>query len=74
MKRRLAFILVLALLLAFTSGCLYTTQYSGSVLNLEEYESSPYIVINNNIPEFTEDDITTSSYEYYSELDRFGRY
>ena len=73
MKRILSFALVLILLLVFTAGCLQTTQYSGSVLNLEGYESSPYIVINNNVPEFTEDDITTSSYEYYSDLDRYGR-
>ena len=73
MKRIFSFVLILSLILLFTSGCFQTSQYSGSVSNLEEYESSPYIVINNNVPEFTEDDITTSSYEYYSKLDRYGR-
>lgn len=34
---------------------------------------SPYIEINNNIPTFTEDEITTESFEYYSNLDALGR-
>lgn len=32
-----------------------------------------YIVLNNNEPEFTEEDITTESFESYSELDSLGR-
>ena len=32
-----------------------------------------YIVLNNNKPEFTEKDITTESFENYSELDNLGR-
>lgn len=38
-----------------------------------EYDNESYIVVNNNAPEFTEDDMTTESYEYYSELDSQGR-
>ena len=37
------------------------------------YSGSPYVTINNNIPYFTEEDYTTDSYEYYSELDSLGR-
>lgn len=35
--------------------------------------TSPYAVLNGNVPDFTESDWTTSSYEYYSELDELGR-
>ncbi len=34
---------------------------------------SPYEVLNNNVPEFTEDEITTESFEQYTELDELGR-
>ena len=38
-----------------------------------EYSGEPYVVINNNNPYFTEDDLTTKSFEYYSNLDSLGR-
>ncbi len=42
--------------------------------SIPEYDgSSPYVVINDNIPEFTEEDYTTESFEEYSELDKLGR-
>ena len=37
------------------------------------FTGQPYIILNNNIPEFETDDITTSSYEFYSELDAYNR-
>lgn len=39
-----------------------------------DYSGSPYAVINDNIPEFTESDLNASeSYEIYGELDSLGR-
>lgn len=39
-----------------------------------EYEGQPYVIINNNIPYFDEEDYTTESFEKYSELDYlYGR-
>ena len=38
-----------------------------------EYEGDLSIEINNNIPYFEEDEITTTSYQYFSELDDLGR-
>lgn len=35
--------------------------------------TSPYTVLSGNVPDFSESDWTTSSYEYYSELDALGR-
>ena len=38
---------------------------------IPSYSGKAYVEINNNVPEFTE--YTTSSYEYYSDLDSLGR-
>lgn len=40
---------------------------------IPQYEGNPYAVINNNIPNFSSDELTTVDYEKYSELDAFGR-
>ncbi|MBR4079425.1 MAG: DNA/RNA non-specific endonuclease [Christensenellaceae bacterium] len=40
---------------------------------IPEYTDSPYYVLNNNQPQFTEDEITTEAYEFFSELDDLGR-
>ena len=44
-----------------------------SLEDIPEYDGSPYYVINNNEPYFTEDDLTTTSFESYSDLDELGR-
>ena len=46
---------------------------SYSLSEIPEYSNSPYVVLNNNIPEFTESDITTVAFESYSNLDNLGR-
>ena len=83
MKRKLA--LLVALLMScqiILTGCEVVTdfaQVSGtttvfSISDLPEYDgSSPYVVINGNVPSFTEEDMTTDSYETYSDLDDLGR-
>ena len=40
---------------------------------IPEYHQNPYVIINNNLPNFTEQDSTTKSFEKYSKLDRLGR-
>lgn len=40
---------------------------------LPEYSGNPYIPINNNIPYFTENEMTKQSFEVYSDLDNYGR-
>lgn len=49
----------------------YTTSYDLSTI--PEFTDKPYIVLNENRPEFTEDDYNTNEYEVYSELDYLGR-
>jgi DNA-entry nuclease len=46
---------------------------SYEISGIPEYESSPYVTINNNIPNFNEKDYTTKSFENYSILDTKGR-
>lgn len=41
--------------------------------NIPSYSGSPYYVVNNNLPFFSETDFTTTSFETYSELDDLGR-
>mgnify|MGYP003562733862 CR=1 FL=1 len=45
--------------------------------NIEEIpefkQDKPYVIINNNIPGFKEEDLTTECFEKYSELDELGR-
>lgn len=40
---------------------------------IPEYSSEPYVTINNNIPNFNNEDFTTNSFEDYSDLDDYGR-
>lgn len=41
--------------------------------NIPAYSGSPYVEINNNVPQFSEEDKTRSSFEEYSPLDYLGR-
>lgn len=38
-----------------------------------DYTGEPYVILNDNVPLFTEADMTTNAYEFYSELDWLGR-
>lgn len=42
-------------------------------LVIPDYSGNPYVAINDNVPFFTDSDMTTDSYEFYSELDELGR-
>lgn len=44
-----------------------------NIENIPKYKESPYIIINNNKPLFSEDDYTTKPFEKYSNLDSLGR-
>ena len=49
----------------------YANSYN--IKNIPEYQGEDYIILNNNEPEFSEEDINTNSFEKYSNLDVFGR-
>lgn len=46
---------------------------SYDISKIPEYNGEPYITINNNEPNFAEEDKTTISFEQYSNLDSLGR-
>ena len=48
---------------------------SGSVdlENIPQYDGQPYIVVNDNVPYFSDAELSTSSFEQYSDLDSLGR-
>lgn len=50
-----------------------STEVTLSVADIPTYSGNLYVAINDNIPQFLETDLSTTSYEYYSELDSLGR-
>ena len=81
-KIKLILVLVLSIVLCF-AGCTANEEESSSlplydgiiesVSDIPEFSGEPFVVINGNQPEFTNKDMVTESYEYYSELDSLGR-
>ena len=41
--------------------------------DIPEYSDEPYVVVNANKPDFTQEDLESDCYEYYSDLDSLGR-
>ncbi len=65
-------VLALALAVLVTLARQYLTP-SYDTSDIPAYDGEAYVILNRNQPDFAEDDRTTSSYEYYSELDSLGR-
>ena len=86
-RRGKKFVGVLVFILTLLYGCfpnqiqqyapwlpdLLGTEISFELDDLPEYDGKPYVVINNNIPGFTSEEITTEAYEKYSFQDLLGR-
>ena len=49
----------------------YTTSFD--LNSVPEFTDQPYVVLNNNIPNFSDEELTEDSFEKYSELDYLGR-
>lgn len=78
MKRIQAILLAMAMLCTLLlSGCEgitpSTISVSYSLDDLPAYNGEPYVTVNDNEPFFTQEDVTTNSYEAYSDLDALGR-
>lgn len=83
MKKRsklFVFILLLGVLFYFkediynyTYSIINTSNESYDIKNLPEYDGNSYVIVNDNIPYFKEEEYTTTSFEKYSELDSLGR-
>lgn len=76
-RRGAALLCLLALVIGVLFGCdLLPGAVQTSSLSLEEvpeYTGEPYVVLYNNQPGFDLDDLTTQSFESYSDLDHLGR-
>lgn len=58
------------------SGVYKEDEQSVSIASIDEipdYAGEPYVVINENVPDFKRGDLTTQSFEQYCELDSLGR-
>ena len=89
MKNNLKILSLLLTLVVFLSGCgvWFTNDVGGqnalfigitdtrvdTLSDVPEFSDEPYVIINNNMPQFTDADLVTESYEYYSPLDNLGR-
>ena len=49
------------------------SENSFNIANIPDFSSNPYVIINNNEPNFNKEDFTTNSFEKYSKLDSLGR-
>lgn len=66
---------LLAVILAL-SGCENLTPQQQAAIDLSslpEYSGQAYVELNNNVPFFAEEDLTSASFEEYSPLDELGR-
>ena len=81
--KKLSILLALLLTVALLTSCAYIEEFlapffpsntpSFNMDSIPAFSGDAYVVIDENKPSFTADEITTSSFEQYSELDRFGR-
>ena len=74
-------ILLLTVVMMVLSGCGAETDTEAYVENpgavtaeeMPEDEGQTYVTVNDNVPEFDEEDFTEESFEEYSDLDELGR-
>lgn len=83
-RRILAVMLLLTVMLTLSfTGCSESdnfsfldsqeTQTSFSLENLPDYEGEPYVILDENQPSFSQEDMESGSFESYSRLDSLGR-
>lgn len=79
LSKALLGILLLAVIGVFREEIMLTLGYSPTnvasynIDEIPEYSGESYVVLNENEPDFKEEDYKTVSYEEYGELDRLGR-
>lgn len=55
------------------SGCNLVQADPVKLADIPEYNGEAYTEINDNVPDFPDDDFTSTSFEIYSDLDSLGR-
>ncbi|SEK58399.1 DNA-entry nuclease [Pseudobutyrivibrio ruminis] len=76
MKKKKLYMLLIVSVLCIADYLYYGTSNAGNdtVQLDEDYTDNPYTVVNDNVPYFSEEDLTrTDAFETYSELDSLGR-
>lgn len=73
MKRTFTALLCLLIILTLVSGCAEAPAALVSLEDIPEFNGFPYVEINGNVPTFTEEELTTRSFESYGQLDILGR-
>ncbi len=76
MKKSVKITRVIIAVLCIIAIGLYTKfkdNNSFDMSSIPEYSGSAFVVINDNIPDFSEDELKTTGYEKYSKLDALGR-
>ena len=80
MKRRILCTSLIAVLLASLFGCASLPQerpqedaVTITIDYLPGYSGDPYVVINDNEPSFSSEELESDSFESYGELDDLGR-
>lgn len=73
MKKR--FLSLFFILIFFLTGCASSgqTQSSFSLADIPAFSDTPYVVLNDNQPDFEDSDFTSEAFETYSPLDELGR-
>lgn len=74
-------VILLSIIMVFACSCSMSEvsgniDYGDSYIDLDtipEYSGQKYVILNNNIPDFTESELDEEAFEYYSELDKYGR-
>lgn len=51
----------------------YSHGESVELATIPDYSTSPYVILDDNSPTFSASELTTESFEYYSDLDELGR-
>lgn len=72
----LGFAIGLAVLLIIGASLLLPGQDSKPVIAIDDlpaFSGQPFVVINNNMPQFSKEDITDKSFEFYSDMDAYNR-
>lgn len=77
MKKTFCFLIPLLVVAVLFTACGLsqekTPNSSFSISEIPPFSGDPYVVICDNMPEFTQEDMTTQAYERYSDLDRLHR-
>ena len=73
LRRRAGMLLALFLLMTTLPGCVWEEAVSYTLEEVPAYTGEPWVILNENIPDFPQEDKTSVSFERYSQLDYFGR-